>query len=210
MDAAMLERCPASVQEYIVTRKYPAGEVLLLQGEREQAAHLLLDGAVRVFKLLPDGAYFEIGRFEAVNFIGNIELFAKIGTMNMVETASECTVASIPLDAFYTWVDSDPILCRALLEDMAKQIVVFNTQVMIGRALPKWQHFWLLLIEADRSGREITKQHLAAMLSVSPRTVSRFLKKATEEGLVETRGGRICLTDRRRAAEEHGGIRPEI
>ena len=209
MDRSILEQCPQKVKSQIVYRKYQPGEILLLQGEREEFAYILLEGSVRVFKLLPDGSCSQIGYFEAVNFIGNIELFAHVPTMNMAETAEPCYVACIPLPAFYSWVDADTRLCRALLSDMASQIVAFNKQIMLGKSLSRQDHFWLLLLEADRSGTPMTRQLLQDSMSVSARTINRLIQQACEQGLVQVKGGMITLRDRSRILKiykEHPSI----
>lgn len=203
MDHSILEQCPEQVKEQLVYRRYKPGDILLLQGEREEYAHLLLEGSVRVFKLLPDGSCSQIDYFEAVQFIGNIELFARVPTMNMVEAATPCFTACIPLAAFYSWVESDAALCRTLLEDMAVQIVAFNRQIMLGKSLPRQEHFWLLLLEADRSGKPMTRQILQDCMSVSSRTINRLIQQASEKGLIKVEDGVITLCDRDRIAKQY-------
>lgn len=196
MGNSIFDRCPPSVKEHIFYRQYQPGDILLLQGEKEDCAYYLLQGSVRVFKLLADGSCAQISFFESDKFIGNIELFAHTDLMNMVEAAEACTVACIPLASFYRWLDSDTVLCRRLLEDMAEQIVAFNRQIMLGKNLPRQEHFYLLLLRADSTGQPLTKQLLQDQLSASLRTVNRLLQKASQEGLVKVENGHILLLDR--------------
>lgn len=203
MGDSIFDRCPPDVKKHVLYRQYQPSDILLLQGQQEDCAYFLLRGAVRVFKLLDDGSCVQIGFFKSGSFIGNIELFAHTDLMNMVEAAEPCTVACIPLDAFYHWLDSDTVLCRQLLEDMAVQIVAFNRQIMLGKSLTRQEHFYLLLLRADSAGQPLTKQLLQDQLSASLRTVNRLLQKAAREGLVRVENGQILLLDREKLIALH-------
>ena len=100
-------------------------------------------------------------------------------------------------------MESDAALCRTLIEDMAVQIVAFNRQIMLGKSLPRQEHFWLLLLEADRSGKPMTRQILQDCMSVSSRTINRLIQQASEKGLIKVEDGVITLCDRDRIAKQY-------
>lgn len=198
----LLRGCPPDIREKIAERAFQKGEIIMLQGQQDECVYILLAGAVRVFNLFPNGISYQQRIYTAVTFLGEIELFAGIGNVNMVEAMEHCETLMLDRETFLSWVDRDKVLCRTLLASFADRIVDLNKRSMRARRLTNEEHFLFLLLRADFSRERFTRQMIEEQLAVSPRTVSRLIHDAVSEGIIRMENGMLVIADKEKLTDK--------
>lgn len=188
------------------SRTVPAGEDLLLEGQRPEAVFLVEDGWAIRYKLLPDG------RRQVLNFVlpGDIvglreNLFHV--TPHSVGPLTDLVVSGIDPAGLIELFRDFPKLAIAVAWSAAREGAMMEEQVVrIGRrsAYESMAHLFLELLkrlqmvgQASAKAFElpVTQEVLADTLGLSVVHVNRTLRRFRKEGLLELEEGRIRLLD---------------
>ena len=179
-------------------RELAAGALLFVQGDEGHSVFRLLSGSVRLFRSSPDG------REVTIRIVEQGELFAE---MVLLE-ADHYPVSAVAMDtSVVTAIKRDRI--RALLDDRSFRDEFLRN--VIGRVRYLSEQFYvhktmdvrkrLLRFIAIRYGRsnqidmDLSKRDVAAAISVRPETLSRAIRRLTDEGLLNWKGRNLTVND---------------
>lgn len=179
----------------IVTRiPVPAGRTLFQEGDEADYVYNIVDGALRLFKLLPDGRRQITGFLFPSDFVG-IALKARYAYS--AETITDTIVCRFPrlkLEALFAEL---PALEKRLLETAGNELIAAQDQMLLlGRktAAERVASF-LLHLQARAAARHaksdslelpMTRTDMGDYLGLTVETVSRTFTKLRKGGLIAT------------------------
>ena len=178
-------------------RDYARGELVVLEGERAQAAYWVVSGQVRVVKLSPTGreqVLDRLGSGEALNLVPVFDGGPNPASAEAVNAARLCV---LPVSALREAVRRHPAVAEAMLADMAGRVRKFAALVedlsfrTVRARLARY-----LLRRAGQPGRRLTQAEMAAELGTVRDVVGRTLADFQAEGLIAMDRHRIQIRDR--------------
>jgi CRP/FNR family transcriptional regulator len=182
------------------SRIVPAETVLVEEGRGPTAVFLLEAGSVRLCSASADGeeATLEVLRAPAV--FGAVDVLLGMSRSNRAETLEKARVVEIPQDVFLQAVASSHAFCQNVLRDVAAMLCVATHKqrvLALDSVAARLAHVLLSYVEAYGLPVEdgikirlsISQHHLASVLGVSRRSITRALKTWVDEGTI-TRVGR--------------------
>ena len=187
-------------------RVFDREQAIFAEGEAADAVFRVVDGMIRLYKLLPDGRRQIIGFLQAGDMIG---LAFADRYLYSAEAVTASTVQRIPRCQLDALLDSQPSLARRLLSVTTSELVAAQDQMLLlGRksALEKLASFLLALSRRTGAGRAValpmSRCDIADHLGLTTETVSRgFTKLKTSRLIRILDGGRVELLDAEALAE---------
>ncbi|MGQ9365535.1 helix-turn-helix domain-containing protein [Azospirillum sp. ST 5-10] len=181
--------------------------MLFAEGDSAGDVYRVVDGMVRVYKLLPDGRRQVVGFLQGGDMMG-----LTLGPCQLytAETVTACTLQRFPRARFEAVMDAQPALARRLSARIATELVAAQDHmVLLGRktAVERVASFVLRLAErAQADGRRVrlpmSRCDIADYLGLTTETVSRAFTKLKTSGTIRLlEGGMVEVVDRGRLAE---------
>ena len=212
--AAMPASDMSRVSSIVSHRRADAGETLLSEGDK--ATHFLniVDGTVKVYKLLPDGRRQITGFLYPGDLLG---LAFNDTYTSTVEALTPVKYCLFPRRQFERVVDEFRPMEKQLLARASNELVAAQEQmVMLGRktAQEKIASFLMALLERNRRVNKrsdsvvltMTRADIADYLGLTTETVSRGFTRLKTEGWIELcAGGKVRIRDADALAELAAG-----
>jgi CRP/FNR family transcriptional regulator len=167
----------------------------------------VLEGVMRLYKLLPDGRRQIVGFALPGDFLG-ISVNGRHGIS--ADAVGAVAVCRFGKKAFTNFLEDKPNLLQRINEFAARDLHEAQEQmVLLGRRSAEEKVAIFLIRWRDRLARigpvadmtplPMSRQDIADYLGLTIETVSRTFTKLEREGVIEIVQGGIRLTDRRRA-----------
>ena len=177
---------------------FGAKETLFVQGQPAEAVYNLTGGAVRLYKLLPDGRRQIVGFALPGDFLGLAMRDAFGFSADAIETVTAC---AFPRSAYSALVDAKPHLLKRLHEFATHELTLAHEQMLLlGRRTAEEKLICFLLGMQQRWARlgkpsvtvplPMTRQDIADFLGLTIETVSRtFTRLSKEKTILIVPGG---------------------
>lgn len=190
------------------SRRLPckAGQTIFSEGEAVRAFYCVRRGAVKVYRLSPDG------REQVLHHLGEGHTFAEAAVLSMprypahavaVEAATE--LIEIGAERFLELFRSDPRLSAAMVSSLSMWLISLTERVeelSVASATARLAHYLLRLpskVEEEAVVLELplAKKELAAHLAITPETLSRLLRRWQDAGVLRSNGRKLEVLDER-------------
>lgn len=185
---------------------FSAGQTIFLQGQPSRAFYSVRCGAVKVFRLSPDG------REQVLHHLVDGRTFAEAAVLSMpvypasaVAIEADTRLIEIGAERFLPLFRSEPRLAAAMVSSLSVWLIQMAERVeelSVSSASARLAHY-LLRQPSTCPGQgsvvelPMSKKELAAHLAIQPETLSRILKRWHGADLVRTDGRRLEILDER-------------
>lgn len=185
---------------------------LFRAGEPAQSLHLLLDGALTLFRTSGGGQERVIDIVYPGEAVAEHTLFIKDRSYPVSATAARpCAVLAVPAAPYLRALRSQPTVCfdvlanlstrlhsrLAELDDLAMRPAPQRVlRYLLDQLPPRAQHAAEIQLGAP-------KRVIASKLAIQPETFSRVLRRLTETGTIEVKGRTIVVRDPRQLQAAH-------
>lgn len=192
---ACLDACGAAV------RSYAREQIIFRPGETPARLLVLLEGAVRVGRYLPDGERRVVASFDRPGeLFGEVFLFLpNTPYEHFAEAAAPCRVLALPRDFFACAPAARERLVENLLSIFAQKAYFLNQRVQIlSCATLRQKLARVLLRHAAPDGRvrlPMGREELADFLGAARPSVSRELARMRDDGLIAFSRAEIRLLE---------------
>lgn len=173
----------SELQQFVQVRHYTKDSIVFYEGDESAYLHILLDGAVRLYKTTPKGTQIHMHNFEAPEIIALFAAFESVPFPATCEFLTEGSVGMLPLKKIYDClhqVDFSLSIITALsrrmklLADLLHKETVYSSEAKIAD-----------LIYTNASVFERLKNNeIASILNITPETLSRILSKLKKEEII--------------------------
>jgi CRP/FNR family transcriptional regulator, cyclic AMP receptor protein len=202
-------RAVAEFEQLGARRRFPAGSILFLEGDRAHEVFVITAGAVKISVSSAEGREVVLDVFEPGVFVGELAVIDQGPRSATVTALSPVEVITIAAGVFNEFLDRYPQALRLLLNEVIARLrtrvhhqLEFGTGDALGRVCA-------LLIElGDRYGEPeagmmiirspITQTELAAWTGLSREAVVKALRALRRLGWISNCGRAIVLRDAER------------
>jgi CRP/FNR family transcriptional regulator len=196
------------------SRQIEAGETFLNEGDAATHFLSIIDGAVKVYKLMPDGRRQITGFLFAGDLLG---LAVNDAYTYSAEALTPVAVCRFPRQQFERLLDDFPKVEKRLLAMAAGELAAAQEQMLLlGRktAHERIASFLLMLARRqERFGRSatelelsMTRTDIADYLGLTTETASRVFTSLKKRGWIELASGKVILSDRDMLGELAAGL----
>jgi len=200
-------------------RSAPADTVLFQHGDPCRGFYLLLEGAVHIYRLSPEGRMLVLHVIRPGESFAEVPLFEEGQNSTYpatAETLSDSTLLFFPANAFLSFIDDHPRSALHMLGQLAERLrgavqqldalSLHDVQERLARHLVEQASWPPDTPEMSPTvDLDVPKSVLAAELGTVPETLSRAFRALEEQNLIQRGPTNIALTDvqgLRRLAEE--------
>ena len=185
-----------------VEKAFEKGELIFSEGDPGNGFFIVAEGQVKIYKLSMEGKEHILHIFGPGEPFGEVPVFSGDVFPASAEAVKQCRVLFFPRERFIALITDDPTLALNMLAVLSKRLRQFTVQIenLSLKEVPgRLAGYLLLLSEEQQNQSEVTlyisKGHLASFLGTIPETLSRILKKMSEQALIRVNGRNIRLLD---------------
>ena len=191
-----------NVLKIAVEKPLEKGEHIFSEGDPGSGFYIVVEGQIKIYKLSMEGKEHILHIFGPGEPFGEVPVFSGDVFPASAEAVKKSRVLFFPRDRFIALITEDPTLALNMLAVLSKRLRQFTVQIenLSLKEVPgRLAGYLLLLAEEQQNPSEITlhisKGHLASFLGTIPETLSRILKKMSEQALIQVNGRKIKILD---------------
>ncbi len=182
-------------------RLYERGDYLFHQGRPADAMNCLVNGAVRVYRRVPDGREKVIHLLQAPSMVAEVAVLTGKRFPASAACSEHCTVVVIPRRALVALFKTDQELAMRMLgAAMARLRELTNSLAAHGQKSSVTRVASYLLGLAHTQGDSVVlpaaKKDVACFLGLQPESFSRALASLRKKGVITVEKHCIELVDR--------------
>jgi len=185
-----------------VTLEVGRGTTVFSDGERANGFYVVGRGAVKIYKMSPDGKEKILHIFGPPEPFGEVPVFAGTGFPANALTLEKSRLYFFPRDAFVKLVSENPSLSLNMLAVLSMRLRQFAGQIenLSLKEVPARLASYLLSLSGKQGSPEsvtlpISKGQLAGLLGTISETLSRIFARMAAQGLIQVAGRTIHLLD---------------
>jgi CRP/FNR family cyclic AMP-dependent transcriptional regulator len=206
--AGLDEGARRELAPYWQRKSYPAGAMILLEGEPRREVYAVARGVVRLRQSSREG------REHILGYLGPGSLFNLLPALDggaapvTVEAASPVVAYALPGERLLALLRERPQLALALAQHLAGEVRRLQTMVKELALHPvrvRLARFLLQHAESNPPQQRWTQEDLAAQIGTVRDVVGRALRAFAEEGLIRRERGRIVVVNRQALEREAQG-----
>lgn len=182
-------------------------ETVFAQEEMTTSFYSLLEGVMRLYKLLPDGRRQIVGFALPGDFLGMATSARHSFSADAIGSVAVCRFSKAP---FARFIENKPHLLRRINELAIRELSqAQDHMVLLGRRSAEEKVATFLIGWRDRLVRlsgpsktvalPMSRQDIADFLGLTIETVSRTFTKLERDGVIGIMPGCVCLLDPARA-----------
>jgi CRP/FNR family transcriptional regulator len=181
----------------------PRGTPLATEGDAATEFGLLVSGKARAFYLGADGRQITFETMQTGDPLAAIASLAGSRYPANIEAATDATVAWLSAAALWDLLESEPVVARSIISDLASRVVNFTSVVhtlaldVPGRLARYLFQRALQVGSPVPRGLEVDlgmkKGELALALGTVPETLSRAFARLKDDGVLEVHGGTVLI-----------------
>jgi len=187
-----------------VRKYYSRGQSFFSEGDEGIGFYIILSGKVKVFKLSPEGKEQIFHILEAPEPFAEAAVFAGEHYPASAQALSEAMVLFFPRQKFVELISREPSLALSMLALLSQRLrkLTMLVENLSLKEVPGRLAAYLLYLN-NRHGLspvielEVSKNQMAGLLGTIPETLSRILKRMTEEKLIKADARTISILDKK-------------
>jgi len=182
------EKYLAEIKQNAITRTYSKDSIVFYEGDRSDYLYVVLEGTIKLYKTTPKGTQIQINRFDAPAMVGEYACFESQPFPASCEFVTEGKMAMIHFD-FILKNLADGQFSLELIKSLTSKIMVLSALIQKETIYSSEAKVAKLLIENVEIFTKLKYNEIAAILNLTPETLSRIFKKFKKEKIIEMKTG---------------------
>lgn len=178
----------AEIKQNAVVRSYNKDSIVFYEGDSGDYLYIILEGTVKMYKTTPKGTQIQINRFSAPAMVGEYACFEDQPFPASCEFVSDGKMALIHFDYILKNLD-DRQFSLELIKSLTSKIMVLSALIHKETIFSSEAKVAKLLIENVEIFTKLKYNEIAAILNLTPETLSRIFKKFKKEKIIEMETG---------------------
>ena len=176
------------IKQNAVVRSYSKDSIVFYEEEMGEHLYIILEGTVKLYKTTPKGTQIQINRFDAPALVGEYACFERAPFPATCEFITEGKVAMIRFDYIFKNLDNQQFSLE-LIKSLTSKIMVLSALIHKETIYSSEAKVAKMLIENVEIFSKLKYNEIAAILNLTPETLSRIFKKFKKENIIEMKTG---------------------
>ncbi len=192
MFSALGESYIKELQNAIHVKRYTKDSIVFYEGDRSEYLHILLEGAVKLYKTSPKGTQIQINRFTAPSLIAEFACFEQELFPASCEFVTEGAIGLLHFDKLYEYLNQ-PQFSLELIKSLTGKVMMLSALVHKETILSSEAKVADLMIKKLSVFNRLKNNEIASILNLTPETFSRILTKFKKEGIISVEDHRLTV-----------------
>jgi len=176
------------IKQNAITRSYSKNSIVFYEGDTSKYLYVILDGTVKMYKTTPKGTQIQINRFEAPAMVGEYACFENQPFPASCEFVTEGKIVMIPFSHILKNLH-DGQFSLELIKSLTAKVMVLSALIHKETIFSSEAKVAKMLIENVEIFSKLKYNEIAAILNLTPETLSRIFKKLKKERIIEIKTG---------------------
>ncbi len=165
-------------------KSYNADELLFYEGDAPSKLYILVDGVLRLYKTNPKGQEIYIHQFVPTSMVGELANFENMPFPASARFVTSGTVLKIDYSSLENMFFKNPDICMEIIKSLTKKLKVLANVIHNEMILTSEAKVAKFIFEHKELFETVRNNQIAAILNVSPETLSRTLAKLKKKNII--------------------------
>jgi len=198
----IFQRLEADDWEYLLSistiKTFKKDNILFYQGDDSTHLHILIEGAVKIYKHNPKGHEVVLKEIVDTSLIAQLANLEEIAFPSSCMAMEDSQILLVDYSKFKTYFLSDPTFLLIFIKSLTKRIIELENFISTHITLDAKAKVAKFIYENEMIFNQKSNVEIAKMLNITPETLSRNIKKLKQESLVDGESGLLTVVDRQR------------
>ena len=198
------EKALNMLQEILGKKTFRRGEKIFSEGEESAGFYIVISGKVKVYKLSMEGKEQILHIVGAKELLGAVSAFAGTPYPAYADAIEKTDAFFFPRKEFLSLIKKEPSVVMNIMANLSMRLQHFTKMIenLSLKEVPGRLGAYLLYL-CERTGcndsmeMDISKGQLASLLGTTPETLSRILRKLSDNKVLEVKGRTVRLLKRK-------------
>lgn len=193
-------------------QKYKKGEIIYKEGVMPAGLFFIHQGKIKKYKVDQYGREHVLYIVNREELVGYHAILAEERYTDSASALQSSVISFIPQETFIEVLHNSALFARHLLKLMSQEITVFSNKLSIFGQRTAVERLAIALIILREKFKidtpddaaitiDISRNDLAAIAGIAKENVIRLLKEFKSEGIIQTEGRQILVTDVRKLVQ---------
>jgi len=178
----------AEIKQNAIVRSYSKDSIVFYEGDSSHYLYIVLEGTIKMYKTTPKGSQIQINRFTAPAMVGEYACFESQPFPASCEFLTDGKMAMIHFDYILKNL-SDAQFSLELIKSLTSKVMVLSALIHKETIYSSEAKVAKMLIENVEIFSKLKYNEIAAILNLTPETLSRIFKKLKKEHIIEMKTG---------------------
>jgi CRP/FNR family transcriptional regulator len=174
----------AEIKENAIIRSYTKESIVFYEGDKGGYFYVIVEGTVKLYKTSPKGSQIQINRLDSPAIVGEYACFEKMPYPATCEFVTDGKVAMIPYSLIYKHL-GEADFSLEIIKSLTSKIMVLSALVHKETIFSSEAKVAKMLLENCEIFSKLKYNEVAAILNLTPETLSRIFKKMKKENIIE-------------------------
>ncbi len=182
-------------------KEYKKGNIIFYEGDEPKKLQLLLDGIVKVYKSDVKGNEVILHFFQPQTLIAETAHMQRINYPATAICETDCTLLEIDYDLFEKDFLRNPDISFKIIQSLTKKIKALQNVITTNLTMDTFSRTCKFIYENENHISELTHRKIAAILNITPETLSRNLSTLKKDGIIAVTQRKIKILDKNRLSK---------
>ena len=178
------------IKQNAIIRSYSKDSIVFYEEEKGEYLYIVLEGTVKLYKTTPKGTQIQINRFEAPALVGEYACFESAPFPATCEFITDGKVAMVRFDYIFKNLENSQFSLE-LIKSLTSKIMVLSALIHKETIYSSEAKVAKMLMENVEIFSKLRYNEIAAILNLTPETLSRIFKKFKKERIIEVKTGEL-------------------
>jgi len=176
-------------------KNYSKGNIIFYEDDKPEKLHLLLDGIIKVYKVDPKGNEVIMHFFQAQTLIAETAHMQRISYPATAICETDSQLLEIDYELFENEFLRNPDISFKIIESLSKKVKALQNVITTNLTMDTFSKVCKFIYENQNHIDELSHRKIAAILNITPETLSRNIATLKKEELVSVEKRKIIVLD---------------
>lgn len=182
-------------------KNYSKGNIIFYEGDKPNKLKLLLDGIIKVYKVDSKGNEVVMHFFQAQTLIAETAHMQKINYPATAICETDSKLLEIDYRLFEKEFLRNPDISFKIIESLSKKVKTLQNVIATNLAMDTFSRVCKFIYENETHIHELSHRKIAAILNITPETLSRNISSLKKEHIVSVDKRKLIVLDKKRLFE---------
>ena len=188
------------LKEDIFIRYYEENSIVFYEGDQSRYLHILLEGSVSLYKTSPNGTKIHIHTLHAPNMIAEYTTFQQTEFPVTCEVIKEGKIGLLHIEGLYENI-KNPVFSLEFIRSLSQKMMILFKFVHNETIFSAEAKLANLIIQEPLVFNHLKNNEIAAILNVTPETLSRILGRFKRKGIIAIEEHQLMVLDQQKLDE---------
>jgi len=188
----------------LIVREFSRGENIFIEGNEAAGFYIIIKGRVKVYKLSVDGKEQILHIAGIKELLGAVSAFAGSPYPAHADALEKTKAFFFPRKDFQKLIQEEPSVVMNMMANLSMRLQHFTRMIedLSLKEVPGRLAAYLLYLSSQSADScsveiDISKGQLASLLGTIPETLSRILRRMNERDILEVKGRKVKLLNKK-------------